>query len=79
MKNLTLAAENPEVTELRQLLSKTLNGVSQDVDILQDVVTALSREPPRVDLAKRLLDQTIQSIKLRMESTKKAQKQIKPH
>lgn len=76
MRNLTAALNDPDSMELKQLLAKVISGVEKDLDILQDAQTALSRDPAKVNVARSLLGQTIESIRKKLQSAKSAQKKL---
>lgn len=82
MKNLTVSSKEvhpADFMEMKQLLGKVLNEVDTELIALRDILTALNRTPPRVDLAKKLLDQSIASITGVTYKAKIAKKQIESH
>lgn len=82
MKNLTVPSKEvhpADFMEMKQLLGKVLHEVDQQNEILRDILTALNRTPPRVDLAKKLIDQAIASLTGTVYKAKTAKKQIESH
>jgi len=79
MKNLTVATKEihpADHHEIKGLLEKVMHNVDTETDLLRDILTALNRNPPRVDLAKTLLDQVIASLTGVTYKAKIAKKQI---
>jgi len=78
MKNLTSTkmVHPADHMEMQQLLGKVLHGVDAETEVLRDILVALSRTPPKVDIAKSLIDQSISSLTGLTYKAKIAKKQI---
>lgn len=76
MRNLTKSAVDPDIIELKQVLDGLRSGIDNDLDVIQDAITALNRDPPKVSTAKKVLEQALESMKKKLDTAKAKQVKI---